>query len=353
MAPDEGARVSRDYDGDDRESRGEDNREKPKDSSDSEQQKRTFFSNRYFQAGVAVLALGAIGAGVVWWLDARKYENTDDAFVDAHIVRLSPQVAGRVTQIHVTDNQLVHKGDPLLDIDAADFDAKLVQAEAQQAQAETQLLQNEASEKGAEAQAENAQRDLERYRLLQRTSPQAVAQQQLDQAVANERNTKSQLAAAQAQIANARAQIGVAKAAVDATQLNVGYTRIVAPVDGHIAQRSVATGNYVSPGQSLMAIVPLDLWVTANFKETQLARMRIGEPVTVTVDGCADREIDGHVDSIQRGAGQAFGILPPENATGNYVKVVQRVPVKIVLDNIPQDCPLGPGMSVVPSVKVR
>ena len=353
MAPDEGARVSRDYDGDDRESRGEDNREKPKDSSDSEQQKRTFFSNRYFQAGVAVLALGAIGAGVVWWLDARKYENTDDAFVDAHIVRLSPQVAGRVTQIHVTDNQLVHKGDPLLDIDAADFDAKLVQAEAQQAQAETQLLQNEASEKGAAAQAENAQRDLERYRLLQRTSPQAVAQQQLDQAVANERNTKSQLAAAQAQIANARAQIGVAKAAVDATQLNVGYTRIVAPVDGHIAQRSVATGNYVSPGQSLMAIVPLDLWVTANFKETQLARMRIGEPVTVTVDSCADRTLDGHIDSVQRGAGQAFAILPPENATGNYVKVVQRVPVKIVLDNIPQDCPLGPGMSVVPSVKVR
>jgi len=352
MAPDEGARVSRDHDGDDRESRGEDNREKPKGPSDSEQ-KRTFFSNRYFQAGVAVLALGAVGAGVVWWLDARKYENTDDAFVDAHIVRLSPQVAGKVTQIHVTDNQLVHKGDPLLDIDAADFDAKLVQAKAQQVQAETQLLQNEASEKGAEAQAENAQRDLERYRLLQRTSPQAVAQQQLDQAVANERNTKAQLAAARAQIANAQAQIGVAKAAVDATQLNVGYTRIVAPIDGHIAQRTVATGNYVSPGQSLMAIVPLDLWVTANFKETQLARMRAGEPVTVTVDGCAGREIDGHVDSIQRGAGQAFGILPPENATGNYVKVVQRVPVKIVLDNIPQDCPLGPGMSVVPSVKVR
>jgi multidrug resistance efflux pump len=256
MAPDEGARVSRDHDGDDRESRGEDNREKPKGPSDSEQ-KRTFFSNRYFQAGVAVLALGAVGAGVVWWLDARKYENTDDAFVDAHIVRLSPQVAGKVTQIHVTDNQLVHKGDPLLDIDAADFDAKLVQAKAQQVQAETQLLQNEASEKGAEAQAENAQRDLERYRLL------------------------------------------------------------------------------------LMAIVPLQFWVTANFKETQLALMRRASRDRQGRRLRRHAEVDGHVDSIQRGAGQAFGILPPENATGNYVKVVQRVPVKIVLDNMPEDCPLG------------
>jgi membrane fusion protein, multidrug efflux system len=355
MAPDEGARVTRDYDKDDRESRGDEHREKPQDneSSDSGEQKRTFFSNRYFQIGAALVALGAIAVGVVWWLNARKFEDTDDAFVDAHIVHLSPQVAGRVTAIHVTDNQLVHKGDPLLDIDAADFDAKLMQAKAQQIQAETQLLQNEASEKGVDAQAENAERDLERYQLLKRTSPQAVAQQQLDQAVATERNTKAQLAAAQAQIVSAQAQIAVYKAAVDAAQLDVGYTRIVSPVDGHITQRTVATGNYVSPGQALMAIVPLDLWVTANFKETQLARMRVGQPVTITVDSCADREINGHIDSLQRGAGQAFGILPPENATGNYVKVVQRVPVKIVLDNLPQDCPLGPGMSVVPSVKVR
>ena len=149
MAPDD-ARIPRNYDEDEWESRLERTLEAPKESPDSEKQKRTFFSNRYFQAGAAVLALGAIGVGVVWWLHARKYENTDDAFVDAHIVRLSPQVAGRVTLVHVTDNQLVHKGDPLLDIDAADFDAKLVQAKAQQAQAETQLLQNEATEKGAE-----------------------------------------------------------------------------------------------------------------------------------------------------------------------------------------------------------
>ena len=136
-------------------------------------------------------------------------------------------------------------------------------------------------------------------------------------------------------------------------RLNLGYAHIVAPVDGHVVQRTVALGNYVTPGQQLMAIVPLQVWVTANFKETQLAHMRAGQPVTVDVDACPDADLRGHVDSIQRGAGQAFGILPPENATGNFVKVVQRVPVKIVLDRLPHNCPLGPGMSVMPSVKVR
>ena len=115
----------------------------------------------------------------------------------------------------------------------------------------------------------------------------------------------------------------------------------------------MALGNYVSPGQDLMTIVPLQLWVTANFKETQLDLMRPGQPVTVAVDACGDADVRGHVDSIQRGAGQAFGILPPQNATGNYVKVVQRVPVKIVLDRVPPECTLGPGMSVEPTVKVR
>jgi membrane fusion protein (multidrug efflux system) len=346
MAPDDGARVSaRGDDEDDTKSRAPD--------PGSDGGKPSFFHNRYFQIGSAALLVGAIALGVLWWLHVRQFESTDDAFVDTHIVHLSPQIVGRVTQVYVTDNQLVHKGDPLIEIDAADVDAKLAETKAQLAQSETQLVQNIASEKGVQAQAENAALDLERYRLLQKTSPQAVAQQQIDQAVATDRNLRAQLAASQAQISTARAQIEVFRTQIAAAQLNVGYTHIVAPVDGHVTQRTVATGNYVSPGQALMAIVPLELWVTANYKETQLARMRVGQPATVSVDGCADREIHGHVDSLQRGAGQAFGILPPENATGNYVKVVQRVPVKIVLDDIPQDCLLGPGMSVMPSVKVR
>jgi membrane fusion protein (multidrug efflux system) len=125
------------------------------------------------------------------------------------------------------------------------------------------------------------------------------------------------------------------------------------PVAGTIAQKTVAPGNYVQPGTQLMAIVPLQVWITANYKETQLDLMRVNQKVTVKVDACPHAKIEGHVDSIQRGAGQAFAILPPENATGNYVKVVQRVPVKIVIDQAPKDCPLGPGMSVQPKVKVR
>src|SRR6201999_2671987 len=269
------------------------------------------------------------------------------------IVHLSPQVAGRVMRIAVNDNQLVRKGQLLVKIDPSDMQARLEQAEAQEAQAETQYQQAVASERGAAAQAVSAQRDLDRYYLLQKANPAAVAQQQVDQAYATAHNQVAQRDAAQAQIAGALAQIKVAKAAVTTAALNLGYTEIVAPVDGHIAQRNVAVGNYVSPGQEMMAIVPLELWVTANFKETQLALMRPGQHVSVSVDGCAGNDIDGHVQSIQRGAGQAFGILPPENATGNYVKVVQRVPVKIVLDHVPDGCILGPGMSVEPRVTVR
>ncbi len=320
---------------------------------DEEDKKPGLLQNPWVKIGGAILVIVLLVAGFIYWLYARQYEDTDDAFIDAHIVHISPQIAGQVIAVHVNDNQFVRKGQPLVDIDSADAQAKLNQVRAQEAQAETQFNQARASERGAAAQAANTQRDLARYRFLQKTSPAAVAQQQVDQAVAAERNAMAQRDAAQAQISGAEAQIKVYHAQIAAAQLTLGYTHIVAPVSGHIAQRSVALGNYVSPGQALMAIVPLQIWVTANFKETQLALMRVGQAVTVSVDACGDTDLRGHVQSIQRGAGQAFGILPPENATGNFVKVVQRVPVKIILDRAPRNCPLGPGMSVEPSVKVR
>jgi len=300
-------------------------------------------------AGIAVLLI----AGLIYWLIARNYEETDDAFIDTHIVHVAPQIAGQVVQIAVNDNQLVHKGQLLVLIDPRDPTAKLNQATAALAAAETQVTQAQATEKGAEAQAQNASADLARYDFLKRIAPSAVAQEQIDQATASARSAIAQRDAARAQIANAQAQINLHKAEIAQAQLNLGYTRITAPIDGHVAQRSVALGNYVTPGQELLAIVPLRLWVTANFKETQLTHMRAGQPVSVTVDACPSKDVRGHVDSIQRGAGQAFGILPPENATGNYVKVVQRVPVKIVIDRVPRNCVLGPGMSVEPTVKVR
>jgi membrane fusion protein (multidrug efflux system) len=349
-------RRSREHDDNDRDDDGRDNDDadggSEDDKDDEKEKKPSFFQKTWFKVTAVIVVIVLLIGALIWWLIERQYENTDDAFIDTHIVHIAPQVAGQVTRVYVNDNQVVRRGQPLIEIDSADASAKLQQAQAQEAQAETQYHQAVATERGAQAQADSANRDLARYHQLQRAAPLAVAQQQIDQATAQAKNAMAQRDSARAQINGALAQIKVDKAQIAAAQLTLGYTHIVSPTDGTIAQRTVATGNYVSPGQEMMAIVPLRIWVTANFKETQLQYMRIGQPVTVDVDSC-DAQIKGHVDSIQRGAGQAFGILPPENATGNYVKVVQRVPVKIVLDRIPRECHLGPGMSVEPDVKVR
>jgi membrane fusion protein (multidrug efflux system) len=314
---------------------------------------KSIFRNPLIPIGVALaVALLSFG-GFNWWLNARQYEVTDDAFIDTHVVYISPQIAGLVTAVPVNDNQLVHKGDALVEINSADAQARLSQIQAAKAQAETQYQQALDAEKGAAAQADKAERQLSRYQFLQRTLPVAVSQQQIDEAMAANSSAAAQRDAAQQQVAGAMAQSNNYAAQLTAAQLSLGYTRVVAPIDGHVAQRNVAAGDYVSLGQQMLAIVPLQLWVTANFKETQFADMRVGQKVTISVDACGSAPLTGHIDSIQRGAGQAFEILPPENATGNYVKVVQRVPVKIALDSVPPSCPLGPGISVVPRVKVR
>ena len=322
------------------------------DEDGKEEKKPSPFSKPWVKILIIVIVLALIVGAIIWWLIARQYESTDDAFIDTHIVHVSPQIAGQVLSIHVNDNQMVRAGQPLLDIDARPQQAALEQALSQRLQALTQVAQAQAQLRGAQAQVTNTSRDLQRYYQLQKTAPQAVAQQQVDQATAAARNAAAQRDQADAQIATAKAQIEVLDAQIATARLNLGYAHIVAPVDGRIAQRSVAPGNYVTPGSEMMALVPRLVWVTANFKETQLALMRPGQHVAVTVDSCG-ADIPGHVDSIQPGAGQAFGILPPENATGNYVKVVQRVPVKIVLDQVPKGCVLGPGMSVEPRVTVR
>lgn len=329
----------------------------------------------------AVIVIGAIIAGWRWWQNASRFESTDDAFIDTHIAHVSPQIAGRVIRLLVSDNQLVQPGALLVEIDAGNAQTGLQQVLAQEVQAEAQLQQArsqitiaqhsyeqaQSNAAAAAVQAQNAETNANRYRELERINPQAVAQQQLDEAENQTRNLAHQRDAAQqeaqaqsvqrqtaaAQAKAAEATLNALKAQVQQAQLNVGYERVFAPVAGHVTQRNVAIGNYVMVGQELMAIVPLQMWVTANFKETQLDDMRPGQPVTIHVDACANSDVRGHIDSIQRGAGQAFGILPPENATGNFVKVVQRVPVKIDLDTVPRDCPLGPGMSVEPSVRVR
>lgn len=251
------------------ESDGEDG--KDNDAGKAEKDKpRRFYQSPWFKLAAVLIVVALIVGGVIWWLNARQFEDTDDAFIDTHIVHVAPQIAGQVIAIRVTDNELVHRGQVIADLNPQDEAARLAQAQAQGAQAETQLQQVLATEAGALAQVSNASADLARYRALQATNPQAVAQQQLDQAIAADRNARAQAGAAAAQVAGARAQIKTVAAQIASAQISLGYTQITAPADGHVTQRSVAPGNYVTPGQDLMTIVPLQLWVTANFKEFSL-----------------------------------------------------------------------------------
>ena len=328
---------------------------------------------------IALIAVAALAA--LWWWHEAGIETTDDAFLEAHIVYVSPQISGEVTQVLVDDNQPVHAGQPLVRINPAQYRLALQQALASQQQAQTALGQATASVVVAQASlaqanadlasaaatAVRAQQDLRRYQTLRALSPKALAHTSLDEAVANARSAvaeqraarqrvqsaRAQIDSAQAAVAGARAHIATAAANVGQARLNLGYTTVTASVDGHVANRTVAVGTYVTPGQQMMAIVPLHLWVRANFKENMIAPLRPGQSVTIHIDACPQADARGHVVSIQRGAGQAFSLLPPENATGNYIKVVQRVPVRIALDTVPAGCVLGPGMSVEPTVKVQ
>jgi membrane fusion protein (multidrug efflux system) len=329
--------------------------------------------------GIIVLLALVVG-GTLWWIEARHYESSDDAFIDVHMVRVAPQVAGRVARVLVDDNQQVAAGAPLLEIDPADFQAKLDQAVANQAAAASGLVQAKAQKAVAQANAEQALAEVgvadanatNAAIQLKRDQPLAaqhvVSGQQLDNDTANARSTAANLVAAQKKQASAEAQLAVAASQIETAEatlrsvaaqaeqarLELSYTNVSASEAGRIAHKNVSAGDYVQAGQNLMALVPLRVWITANFKETQLDLMRVGQPVEISIDAYPGTTFHGHVDSFQPGSGAAFSLLPPENATGNYVKVVQRVPVKIVLDDPPDpNRPLGPGMSVVPSVKVR
>lgn len=328
---------------------------------------------------VIIIAVG----GTLFWLHARRFESTDDAFVDIAPEQVSAQVAGRITRIFVDDNQEVTTGSPLLVLDPADYQTKLqqtlaavAQAQAQQAQAEAQKTvfaaqaeQARAALGVAEANADNARAQRQRLESLRQENLGAVSQEQWDNAVAADKTTAAQREAAARAVAAAEAQSKYADSSIEAAQagvksaeaqveqarLNLSYTRVAAQIDGRVAHKLIAVGNNIQPGQALMALVPRDVHITANFKETQLAHMRRGQSVAVHVDAYPDLQLTGHVDSVQPGTGQSFSALPAENATGNWVKVVQRVPVKIVLDSLPDDPEkrLGPGMSVEAKITVN
>ncbi len=336
---------------------------------------------RWLRTVIIVLVLAAlVTGGVFYWLDARQYVSTDDAFIDGHVSQVSPQIAGRVVKLLVRDNEVVRAGQLLVELDPRDVQARLDQMVAQRDQAAAQLLQAQATVgvrqaeiaqdaaniRAAEADVFQSGRDLSRYTAI---NPRAITQQQIDQARSSNNSMSAKLEASRKVEAGARAQLDVARAQVTAAQaalrtadsniaearLQLEYTHIVAPAPGRVARRTVELGNYVVSGQALLAIVQPECWVTANLKENQLARMRPGLGARIHVDAFPDAKLQAHVDSLQSGTGAVFSSLPVENATGNYVKVVQRLPVKLVFDDA-EACTkyaLAQGMSVEPSIKVR
>ncbi|SKA21513.1 HlyD family secretion protein [Consotaella salsifontis] len=348
---------------------------------EDKQAKRSFLRRHPFWVALAVLviAAAAVGGYFYWLIDIEPYESTDDAFVDSRQFAVSPKVSGYVTEVAVTDNQHVNAGDLLFRIDQRDYQIALQQAEAQEdaakaaiASADAQIEAQEAQVEAARSQVAQAQASLnfaeeqaKRAQELVKSGAGTVetAQQQasnLQQAQADLVHAKAAVTAAEKQVRAQAAQKGTAiadekKAAAQlaAANLDLEHTTIEAAQPGRVVRLSGAKGAFAQAGQSLAMFVPDEVWITANFKETQITDMRPGQPADISIDAYPDQEVKGHVASIQPGSGTAFSLLPAENATGNYVKVVQRIPVKITVDKWPEDVAIGPGMSVVPTVTVR
>jgi membrane fusion protein (multidrug efflux system) len=327
--------------------------------------------------GAALLAT-AFGAGYVYLDYAEHFQSTDDAFIAARQSTLAPKVSGYITAVSVTDNEHVAAGDVIARIDDRDYRIALEQAEAQvtaarasieniDAQLDVQLAQisaNQAQVDQSQAALVFAEQQAARYEHLEQTGYGTVqnAQQytsQLHQQQAALASAQATLKLAQRQLESLKAQrhsavanLAQAEAQREQAKLNLSYTTVTAAQPGRVVNLSAAVGQLAQPGTNLTMFVPDQIWVTANFKEIQLDHMRPGDPVTLKIDAYPGRTIRGHLDSVQPGSGTAFSLLPAQNATGNYVKIVQRVPVKIVMDNPPKDVALGPGMSVVPTVRI-
>jgi membrane fusion protein (multidrug efflux system) len=343
--------------------------------------------------GTLVL-FGLLFLGLRYLAEGLTHESTDDAFLDGDVISIAPKVPGQVKKVPVKSNQTVKAGDLLVEIDPRDLAVQLEQKRAalnaaranldllkanfelrraQIGTAEATTKQSTAEVAAAEATAEKARADLKRAEEL--IGNHTISPQEYDSGKATATAADANLKAArertvsdQSKVTEAKAQVETSRKALDwgeaqvhqsesdvqAAELNLSYARVTAPADGYVTKKAVENGDYIQVGQKLIALVPSDLYVTANFKESQLEHIRPGQPVRITVDSVEGRAFAGHVDSIMAGSGARFSLLPPENAVGNYVKVVQRIPVKILFDEpVEAGHVLGPGMSVVPVVKVK
>lgn len=341
----------------------------------------------------AIALVGIIVAAL--YLQYRKTRiATDDAYIEGRVHVVAARIPGTVTRVHVSDNQLVRKGDLLLEIDAADLEARMTEAESglnteksrlAEAATRVEAARVQLTELEHRVQTARAQLELQNVNLRQAgldikraenlIKKGAISQERYERTRTGHDSAVAQVKAAEDQVKQAESAIQVQNAVIRqavsaqrsqastikkgeaqlrASVLNVSYTKIFAPSDGHITKKSVQAGNQLQPGQPLMAVVPLDdIWIVANYKETQLEKVRPGQKVSIKVDSYPGKIFEGNVESIMAGTGSAFSLFPPENATGNFVKVVQRIPVKIVLDrNADAEHILRVGMSVEPTILV-
>ncbi|MET3130434.1 membrane fusion protein (multidrug efflux system) [Oxalobacteraceae bacterium GrIS 1.11] len=331
-----------------------------------------------------LIALAALGAGGRMWYRSHYFVETENAYVSGHVHPVSARISGVVTRVLVDDNQMVKEGDVIAELDPFDQHVKTEQIQAQIATAEQQVLQSDAQIAQVQAQASGAaaqvsqseaqllraKQDADRYGQLYTTQMKAVSKAEVDAANASRSVAVADLAArrdsavaAKAQIASAnsarevlKAQVRVLRVQLKDAQQQLAYNRILAPVSGRIGKRSLEVGMRVQPGQQLTAIVQDNVWITANFKETQLAELRPGQEVNVSIDAMPGKILVGKLDSFSPASGAQFALLPADNATGNFTKIVQRVPVKIVLR--PDDIKalsgrLVPGMSALAEVEIN
>ncbi len=333
-------------------------------------------NRRLHITGLVLVLLLLAGGGVAYWLYSRAYVNTDDAYVTGHQGVISSRVRGRVLQVMVEDNQQVKPGQTLLILDPRDYQVALSEATASLNRLRQEVAQQYAQVKAARAKVaqtqavfRRAENDRERYQNLYERK--TVSRETLDRVVTNYKVSQAELEEAHQDYRRALAAIGgsldipveeqpaikEARAKQEQARLNLEYTTIQAPFAGYVTRKQVEPGNWVVPGQPVMMLVPLDyqeVWIQANFKETQITEVCIGQPATIKVDTYPGLTLKGTVDSLMAGTGAAFALLPPENATGNWVKVVQRIPVKVTLmPPFPEDRPLRLGMSTVVTIDTR
>ena len=308
---------------------------------------------RFIFTALAILILSVLA----WWYFT-SFETTDDAFVEGHVVQISPKVSGIIEKLYIDDNMHVKKGDLLLVIDDRDYKVRYEQAKAAYEMSLNSQKSAVADRAAADIDKNLAAEDLKRYENLYAKG--AVSKQELDRAKSKYETTSASLENARQKVFSSRknmvadAELKKLEAAMKQTKLELSYTKIYAPEDGKITNRSAEAGAYAHAGSPLFSIVPDKRWIVANFKETQLNHIRVGQNVLVKVDAYPHLKLKAKVDSIQASTGARTSMFPPENAVGSYVKVVQRVPVKIVFtEKLDPEYSIEPGMSVVPKVMVR